>query len=115
MNKIIDVAERINDPSALTQDQGDIIYYDIVSSFDRNESIILDFVNIESMISPFLNNAIGQLYGKYTSEEISKLLTLKNFPHSKTSTLNIVISNAKKFYANQKVFSETAKDVLDLE
>ena len=115
MKKIIDVAEKINNPSALTQEQGDIIYHDLVDSFDKNEPVALDFSNIESMISPFLNNAIGQLYGKYTSEEISKLLELVHFPPTKNSTLNIVISNAKQFYANQKTFSKTAKDVLDID
>lgn len=115
MKNIIDVAEKINNPSALTQEQGDVIYDIIVSSFKKNEPIALDFLNVESMISPFLNNAIGQLYGKYTSEEISNLLELVNFPTNKNSTLNIVISNAKKFYANQKIFAKTAKDVLNLE
>lgn len=115
MKKIIDVAEKIANPSALTQEQGDIIYYELVSSFDKNEPVALDFTNIESMISPFLNNAIGQLYGKYTSEEISRLLELVNFPPNKNSTLNIVISNAKKFYANKKAFSQTAKDVLNID
>ena len=115
MKKIINVAEKIDNPSALTQEQGDIIYHELVASFDKKEVVVLDFKNIESMISPFLNNAIGQLYGKYTSDEISSLLELKNFPPSKNSTLNIVISNAKKFYTNQKIFSQAAKEVLNLE
>lgn len=115
MKNIIDVADAINNPSALTQEQGDVIYGLIVSSFEKKESITLDFSNIESMISPFLNNAIGQLYGKYTSEKISSLLNLANFPQNKNSTLNIVINNAKKFYENQKKFTIAAKDVLNLE
>ena len=96
MSKYIDVAERIGTSSALVQDLGDIIYYEICDSIDKGEKICLDFVNIQSMISPFLNNAIGKLYGKYTTEQIKKYLTLENFPESKNSTLNIVINNAKK-------------------
>ena len=115
MKPIIDVAEKINNPSALTQEQGDIIYNILITYFEKGESVGLDFVNVESMISPFLNNAIGQLYGKYTSEQISKYLELINFPSSKNSTLNIVINNAKQFYANKSVFTQTAKEVLKVE
>lgn len=111
----IDVAERIGNPSALTQEQGDIIFHEIDTSFKRKEEIFLDFSNVESMISPFLNNAIGQLYENYTSEDIKQYLHLENFPPTKNSTLNIVINNAKKFYANKKTFVETAKDVLNVE
>lgn len=111
----IDVAQKINTPSALTQEQGNIIYNEIIASFEKKENIVLDFSNIESMISPFLNNAIGQLYGKYSSEYIKNHLNLVNFPPSKNSTLNIVINNAKKFYANKKTFTQTAKDVLNIE
>lgn len=115
MKTTIDVAEKINNPSALTQEQGDIIYNTIISSFEKNETIALDFTNVESMISPFLNNAIGQLYGKYTSEQIKKNLELVNFPSNKNSTLNIVINNAKVFYANQKKFTQAVKDVLKID
>lgn len=115
MKKIIDVAEEIKTPSALTQELGDIIYYKLVDCFERKERVALDFINVESMISPFLNNAIGQLYGKYTSEEITQYLELLNFPPNKNATLNIVISNAKSFYANKIAFTKTAKDVLNLD
>ena len=115
MAKYLDVAERISNSSALTQEQGDVIYMEIVAAFQAQQKIILDFSNVKSMISPFLNNAIGQLYGKYNSDVIKELLELKDFPPTKNATLNVVINNAKKFYANQKNFMQTAKDVLNIE
>lgn len=115
MKKMVDVANLINDPSALSQEQGDIVNAVILESFKEKEEISLDFSNVESMISPFLNNAIGKLYENYTTEFITQYLKLVNFPKNKVSTLNIVISNAKKFYANKKAFGETVKDVLSVE
>lgn len=115
MKKYIDVAKVIDSPSALTQEVGDIVYHEIEKSFDIHDSVILDFENVESMITPFLNNAIGQLYGKYTSDFIKDHLTLKHFPPTKNATLNIVISNAKKFYENKNLFSTTAKEVLNVD
>ena len=115
MNKRIDVAEKIDNPSALTQDQGDIIFNAIIPFFEKNEPITLDFSNVESMISPFLNNSIGKLYEKYTGDDIKKILTLKNFPPEKNSTLNLVISNAKKYYSNKEKFEKSVKEVIDNE
>lgn len=115
MTTTIDVADRIKNPSALTQEQGDIIYSEIIEAFEKEEIITLDFGNVESMITPFLNNAIGQLYGKYTSEFIKNHLVLNSFPASKIPKLNLVISNAKNFYANKKKFTKTAKDVLNVD
>lgn len=101
-NKIyLNVAEKIGNPSALTQEDGNIIYNEIVLAIEQKTPIVLDFEQIESMISPFLNNAIGQLYGKFTTQQIVEFVEMKNFPKEKTSTLNIVIANAKKFYSDK--------------
>ena len=114
-NKIyLNVAEKIGNPSALTQEDGNIIYNEIVSAIEQKTLIVLDFEQIESMISPFLNNAIGQLYGKFTTQQISEFVELKNFPKEKTSTLNIVIANAKKFYSDKEKFNSAIKEVLNL-
>lgn len=112
MANIIDIAATIDSPSALTQEQGEIIYTLISDSIQHKESITLDFKNVESMISPFLNAAIGKLYGAYSSEIINTYLHLSNFPLSKKSTLKIVTENAKKYYANKEQYNSIAKDVI---
>lgn len=109
----LNVAEKIGNPSALTQEDGNLIYEEVVHAINQNIPIILDFEQIESMISPFLNNAIGQLYGHFTSQQISEFVTIKNFPKEKNSTLNIVIANAKKFYSDKEKFNSTAEEVLN--
>lgn len=115
MEKYIDVAEKIGTPSALTQDLGDIIYNEINDALQKHITIHLDFSNVESMISPFLNNAIGKLYKDYTSEQISQYLVMENFPSTKNSTLNVVISNAKAYYANQDIYMNAMKEVINNE
>lgn len=115
MKNIIDVAKVIDNPSALTQEQGDVINSLIVPYLKKHENITLDFSNVESMISPFLNNAIGKLYGSFTSEEIQKYLVFSKFPKEKINTLNLVISNAKKYYTNKDIFEKAVKEVIDNE
>lgn len=107
----LNVAEKIGNPSALTQEDGNLIYDEIAQAINQKIPIVLDFEQVESMISPFLNNAIGQLYGQFTSQQISEFVNIKNFPEEKNSTLNIVIANAKKYYANREKFNSTVKEV----
>lgn len=109
----INVAQQIGEPSALTQEQGNIIFEKIESAINNDQQIRLDFSQVESMISPFLNNAIGQLYGKYNSEQISKYLIIENFPDEKKSTLNIVIANAKRYYQNKTEYNSIAEGVIN--
>lgn len=109
----VNVANEIGSPSALTQEQGNIIYEKIAYAIDNNIVISLDFEDVEIMISPFLNNSIGQLYGKYTSEQIQNALDLQHFPNEKKPTLNIVIANAKKFYADKDKFNTIVEETIN--
>ena len=63
MQNIIDVAKEIHTPSALTQEQGDIIF-NTITSFLKKRNRCFGFSNVESMISPFLNNANRQTLRK---------------------------------------------------
>lgn len=112
MARKVNVMECIGTPSAITQELGDLLYGEIVKSIDASEKIILDFSDIESMITPFLNNAIGKLYGRYSGEIIAKYLEIINMPKEKVSTVNMVISNAKKFYSNRDEYQKAIKDVI---
>lgn len=111
--QIVNVADAINSPSALTQEQGEIIFRLISLAIEDKKEITLDFDGIESMISPFLNVAIGKLYGIYSSDTISSYLRINNFPPAKSSTLKIVIENAKKYYANEAEYNSLIKEVID--
>ena len=114
MNKvIINVKEKINSPSALTREQGKIIYDEIISNINSGNNICLDFSDIESLITPFLNVAIGKLYENYSSEELSNFIEFANIPQGKIASFNLVISNAKRYYASSNDFEKIVKDAID--
>ena len=112
MSKYLNVMECIGTPSAITQEAGDLVFEEISKALNEKVCIELDFKDIESMISPFLNNAIGKLYKDYSSEEIKQYLQFLNLPKEKIPTINMVISNAKKFYADQEEFEKVVKGVM---
>ena len=112
MNKYLNVMECIGTPSAITQESGDIVYGEICSAIDANEIIELDFKDVESIISPFLNNSIGKLYGKYNGETVGKYVKFLNLPAEKIPTINMVISNAKKYYLDKEEFKKVVEGVV---
>lgn len=112
MKKVINVSSVLDSPSALTQEQGKKIYKLISNSIKEGNRVVLDFNGIESMISPFLNNAIGKLYGEFSSDVLNRSLSLENFPPEKLSTLLLVTQNAKKYYQDKEKYNSTLKDVI---
>lgn len=111
--KIFTILQIIESPSALTREQGQKIYDAIIPLLQKNIKIILDFKDIESIITPFLNVAIGKLYKDYSSEQLQHLLTLKNIPTGTASKFQIVIDNAKEYYSNKEQFDQAVKEVID--
>ena len=109
----INVKDTINSPSALTREQGGIIYNIIREKILGGYKVELDFQDVESLITPFLNVAIGKLYEDFSSEDLQEKLKVINIPQGKSSSFKIVIENAKKYYADKKMFNEIVEDVVD--
>ena len=109
----INVKDTIDSPSALTREQGGMVYNIIKEKILADNKVELDFQDIESLITPFLNVAIGKLYEDFSSEELQEKLKIVNIPQGKSSSFKIVIENAKKYYADKQAFSEIVEDVVD--
>lgn len=98
--KIYDI---IDSPSALTRSQGQLIYSILKDNIDKQIKTALDFSDIESIITPFLNVAIGKLYDTYSSEILQQYLILSNVPNGSESKFTLVIENAKKYYSTKAI------------
>lgn len=109
----LDVALLINSPSALTREQGTVIYTQIVKNLNDGNKVILDFHNIESLITPFLNVSIGKLYETFNSTQLNHQLEIKNAPDGTNSKFQMVIANAKQYYANKDAFKKAMEDVIN--
>ncbi len=109
----LNVASLINSPSALTREQGTIIYKQIVQNLHSGNKVILDFKDIESLITPFLNVSIGKLYETFNSTQLNTQLEIKNPPEGMSSKFQMVIANAKQYYFNKNAFTKAVEDVIN--
>lgn len=114
MNTVtLNIASLINSPSALTREQGIIVYKQIIQNLNAGNKVILDFRDIESLIPPFLNVSIGKLYETFNSIQLNTQLEIKNAPEGTNSKFQMVITNAKQYYSNRSIFIKAVEDAID--
>lgn len=109
----LNIASLIQSPSALTREQGAIIYEKIIQNLNIGNNVILDFNDIESIITPFLNVSIGKLYEDFSSNQLNTQLKVINLPEGTASKFQIVIQNAKQYYANKNAFKKAVEKVIN--
>ena len=108
----LNIREELGSPSALTREQGEIIYKKILPVLITGGHFTLDFGEVESIITPFLNVSIGKLYSSLSSEQLNEHLRIVNAPDSLYSKMRMVVENAKRFYKDQHAFNETVKETI---
>ena len=113
MQEVFNVSELIQSPSALTREQGNLVYQKIIPILSSGGRVVLDFCDIESLITPFLNVSIGKLYETYNSEQVRELLSLINVPAGTNSKFQTVIDNAKMYYGNKEKFNKVIQEVIE--
>lgn len=110
--KNIKVLEVINRDSAVSSDDGENVYTNIIDAITEGFIVELDFSGITLMTTAFLNSAIGQLYSKFSSEELNTSLKLKNVAQEDGILFKKVIDRAKQYQANKKGFEDSANDAI---
>lgn len=106
------VKEIINGDTAVSTDDGDLVFQKINQAFQENQIVELDFQGIYIMTTAFLNAAIGQLYSLYTSEQLNTMLKLVNVADDDRVLFKKVVERAKEFFLNKKGFENSANHAI---
>ena len=109
--KII-IYDEVGGESAISVDDGSLIFDKIDKALKKGLTVELDFQNIGLIITAFLNAAIGQLYNEYKSDFLQENLKLKNVKPEDSRLFNKVIERAKEYFADPKGFESKANDVI---
>lgn len=99
---VINIVSLIGSSMAVKQSDGEKVYDKIVNLLEREEQIELDFSGIDILLSIFLNNAIGKLYGtKYKTALEDGRVSVSHMSEQDLATLEIVKKRAVAFFATQ--------------
>jgi len=109
---IIRIYDEVGGDAAISVSDGEVVYNKIDEAISNKISVTLDFQNINLIITAFLNACIGQLYSKYSSDELNNYLHLENVKPEDNHLFNMAIKRAKEYFDDQDGFNKSVDEVL---
>jgi len=100
----IKISDLINNTFAVTTEEGEILFNEILKNFEEGNKIILDFTMLEIIISTFFNASIGQLYSIYDGQFLKENLSIINLSNDDLNVLAKVIERAKQYFKDKQSF-----------
>jgi hypothetical protein len=108
----ISIFEVVGSPLCVASSDGQKIYDRLAIALKEGQSTILSFHNVSTLTSAFLNAAIGQLYGKFSEEQIRALLKVKDMEPDDLALLKRVVETAKQYFKDPQKFDQAVRDEL---
>jgi len=81
---------------------GQRVHDEIASSLREGKKIELLFKQGEPLVSSFLNEAIGRLFGEFSEESIRELVSVRGMDKDGQDMLKLVVANAKVYFERLK-------------
>lgn len=95
---IIRVFEMVGGALCVSSEDGQVVHDKIAPLIREGYTVVVSFERVETMISAFLNAAIGQLYGEFTEEQIRASLSVRDMTPEDMALLKRVVDNAKLYF-----------------
>ena len=111
--RIINLAKIAGGGLCIASDDGDKVHQAIIEAIKQGDKVILSFQGVEDLTSAFLNAAVGQLYGKYSEEELKVfMLPPVDASSEDLALLKRIVERAKDFFRNPERYKQAAREVL---
>jgi hypothetical protein len=93
-------------------DEGEAFFKQILPLLKDGQSICLDFKNIETITSSFLNAAVGALYGQFVDDSFETFIAYENLDENDVQLVRLVIRNAKEHFKKSRSGQETENKII---
>ena len=107
------VYDIIGGPLCVSTDDGQRLHDKIIPHLKEGTSIVLSFERIDTLISAFLNAAIGQLYGELPEDRIRELLSVRDMAADDVEILKRVVENAIAYFSSPDDFDRAWLEEMD--
>jgi len=103
---IIRVFDVVGSPLCVSSADGQLVYEKIIPLLREGRKVAISFAQVETLISAFLNNAIGQLYGELSEDRVRELLSVRDMLPEDVALLKRVVENAKTYFRDPERFKK---------
>lgn len=110
---MISLFEVVSSPLCVASGDGHKVYERLAAAFGEGRKVALSFHNVSTLTSAFLNAAIGQLYGRFSEEQIRTLLKVEHIQQDDLALLKRVIETAKQYFKDPGKFDQAVRDVME--
>ncbi len=112
-HKIINIFDVVGGKTAVSTEDGDRLFGTISAFLEKDFEVVLDFANIETLITTFLNAAIGQLYSKYDSPFLREHLSVRGLQPEDKERIVKTIECAKEYFKEKNNVEDSIREALD--
>ena len=109
---VVRVVDVVGSSLCVSADDGQAVHDKVAPLLREGRKVAISFDKVETLISAFLNAAIGQLYGEFPEERIRELLNVRDMTQEDLILLKRVVDNAKVYFQNRKQFDQAWKEEL---
>jgi len=109
----ISLFEVVGSPLCVASGDGQKVYERLAAAFAEGRKVALSFLNVSTLTSAFLNAAIGQLYGRFSEEEIRTLLKVEDIQQDDLALLKRVVETAKQYFKDPEKFDQAVREALE--
>ncbi len=103
---IVRVFDIVGSPLGVSADDGQRVHDKIAPLLRDGHKVVLSFEQVETLISAFLNAAVGQLYGEFPEDRIRELVSVRDLDDDDTAVLKRVVENAKAYFKAPRQFDQ---------
>jgi len=107
---IVRIFDIVGGPLCVSAEDGQRVHDKIVPLLRDGRKVVLSFEQVETLISAFLNAAVGQLYGELSEDRIRDLLDVRDMDEEDKAVLKRVVENAKAYFKAPKQFDQAWKE-----
>jgi hypothetical protein len=112
--KII-IPEIIGTPDCVATTDGQKVHDEIAANLRSGNTVQISFLGAKSIITAFLNAAIGQLYGDFKEDEIAGKLFLVDAKSDDIEKVRRVVAGAKTYFKDKKKFEAAQREAMETE
>ena len=113
MRETIKVSAVIGGKICVAVEDGQKLFDILYQAITENVQLEVSFEGIDLIISAFLNVAIGQLYGTFSEEIITKAIVYSHLEDDDKELLRRVVANALRYFSNQDGYDSAVREVLE--
>jgi hypothetical protein len=103
---ILRVFDLVGTPLCVSSGDGQLVYDKLAPLLREGRKVAISFAHVETLISAFLNTAIGQLYGEFTEDRVRELLSVRDMAPEDVALLKRVVENAKAYFRDPERFKQ---------